>query len=103
MSMSSVEQQVRAALQSVEDPEAGMSVLDLGLVYGVRCAPGRVEVDLTMTSPACPAAEHIVEEAEAALRGALAAGTELAVNLVWEPPWSPERMSEEARRRFGWA
>lgn len=95
--------QVRAALQGVEDPEAGMSVIDLGLVYGVRCAPGRVEVDLTMTSPACPAAEHIVEEAESAIRAAVPPATEVKVALVWDPPWSPERLSEEARRRFGWA
>ena len=101
--MPPVDEQVRAALQGVEDPEAGMSVLDLGLVYGVRCAPGRVEVDLTMTSPACPAAGHIVEEAEAAIRVAVPADTKVRVALVWDPPWSPERMSDEARRRFGWA
>jgi metal-sulfur cluster biosynthetic enzyme len=96
------EDDVRAALKMVEDPEAGMSVLDLGLVYGIALEPGKVCVDMTMTSPACPASEYIVDEAAAAIRAAAPEGTEVEVRLVWEPPWSPERMSEEAQQRFGW-
>ena len=96
------EDDVRRALAGVEDPEAGMSIVDLGLVYGVNVAPGRVSVTLTMTSPSCPAGPHIVEEAAAALRAAAPAGMSVDVALVWEPPWSPERMSAEARARFGW-
>ena len=96
------EDDVRAALKMVEDPEAGMSVLDLGLVYGISLAPGKVHVDMTMTSPACPASEYIVDEAAAAIRAAAPEGTEVEVCLVWDPPWSPERMSEDAQQRFGW-
>ena len=62
------EEEVKAALRTVEDPEAGMSVLDLGLVYGIALEPGKVRVDMTMTSPACPASEYIVDEAAAAIR-----------------------------------
>ena len=96
------EDDVRAALRAVEDPEAGMSVLDLGLVYGIELAAGKVRVDMTMTSPACPAAEYIVDEAAAAIRAVAEPGTDVDVRLVWDPPWTPERMSAEARERFGW-
>ena len=93
---------VRGALRSVEDPEAGMSIVDLGLVYGVRCEPARVHVEMTMTSPACPAAPYLVDEAAAAIRAIAPEGTDVQVELVWEPPWTPERMSAEARQKFGW-
>jgi metal-sulfur cluster biosynthetic enzyme len=97
------EDDVRQALKGVEDPEAGMSVLDLGLVYGVAVEEGKVRVEMTMTSPACPAAPYIVDEAAAAIRAIAPEGTDVDVQLVWEPPWTPERMSDEARGRFGWA
>jgi len=97
------EEDVRAALKAVEDPEAGMSVLDLGLVYGIALEAGKVTVEMTMTSPACPAAPYIVDEAAAAIRAIAPEGTDVEVQLVWEPPWTPERMSEEARTRFGWS
>lgn len=94
---------VRDALRSVEDPEAGMSIVDLGLVYAIEASPGRVRVEMTMTSPACPAAPYLVDEAAAAVRAIAPDGTEVAVELVWEPPWTPERMSPEAQTRFGWS
>jgi metal-sulfur cluster biosynthetic enzyme len=94
---------VRDALRSVEDPEAGMSIVDLGLVYAIEASPGRVRVEMTMTSPACPAAPYLVDEAAAAVRAIAPEGTEVAVELVWEPPWTPERMSPEAQTRFGWS
>ena len=96
------EDDVRQALQSVEDPEAGMSVVDLGLVYAIALEPGRVRVEMTMTSPACPAAPYLVDEAAAAIRAIAPEGADVQVELVWEPPWTPERMSPEARARFGW-
>ncbi|HEX7250123.1 MAG TPA: metal-sulfur cluster assembly factor [Burkholderiales bacterium] len=96
------EEDVRQALRSVEDPEAGMSVLDLGLVYGIELGAGKVRVDLTMTSPACPATDYIVDEAAAAIRAVADEGTDVEVRLVWDPPWTPERMSAEAQKRFGW-
>ena len=97
------EEEVRAALAMVEDPEAGMNVVDLGLVYGIEIAPGKVRVEMTMTSPACPASDYIVDEAAAAIRDTSPEGTEVEVRLVWEPPWTPERMSAEAQKRFGWS
>jgi metal-sulfur cluster biosynthetic enzyme len=96
------EEDVREALRGVEDPEAGMSIVDLGLVYGIALEPGRVRVEVTMTSPACPAAPYLVDESVAAIRAIAPDGTEVQVELVWDPPWTPERMSPEAQSRFGW-
>lgn len=93
---------VRSALASVEDPEAGMSIVDLGLVYAIAAEPARVRVSMTMTSPACPVAPYLVDEATAAIRAIAPEGTDVEVELVWEPPWTPELMSAEAKSRFGW-
>ena len=94
---------IREALKTVEDPEAGMSIVDLGLVYGIRIEAGRVHVDMTMTSPACPVAPYIVDESVAAIRAIVAEGTDVQVDLVWEPMWTPDLMSPEAQSRFGWS
>lgn len=96
------ESEVMQALGGVEDPEAGMSIVDLGLVYGVQAAPGSVRVQMTMTSPACPAAPYLVDEATAAIRALAPADTDVQVELVWDPPWTPERMSAGAQQKFGW-
>jgi metal-sulfur cluster biosynthetic enzyme len=97
------ETEVMQALSGVEDPEAGMSIVDLGLVYGVQAAPGSVRVQMTMTSPACPAAPYLVDEATAAIRALAPADTDVQVELVWDPPWTPDRMSPQAQSRFGWS
>ena len=97
------EDEAREALKTVEDPEAGMSIVDLGLVYAIHCEPGRVRVEMTMTSPACPVASYLVDEAVAAIRAMAPEGTDVLVELVWEPPWTPERMSPHAQSRFGWS
>lgn len=93
---------VRTALRGVDDPEVGMNIVDLGLVYGVEVTPTRVHVDLTMTSPACPMGEMILEDAQHALETLAPAGVEVDLALVWDPPWTPDRMSEHARAHFGW-
>ena len=89
------------ALRQVIDPELMINVVDLGLVYRVECREGAVDVDLTMTTPACPAAESIAAEAESAVRGALP-DAEVRVAVVYEPPWTPDRVSENVKQRFGW-
>jgi metal-sulfur cluster biosynthetic enzyme len=90
------------ALRTVDDPEVGMNIVDLGLVYGVEVRGDDVSVRLTMTSPACPLGESIVRDASAAIRAAAPGAGEIEIALVWEPPWTPERMSDAARKRFGW-
>lgn len=93
---------VRDALSRVIDPEAGMNIVDLGLVYGFQVSADGVQVQMTMTSAACPMAEMIVDDVHAQLAAVLPEHTPVTVDLVWDPPWTPERMSEVARTMFGW-
>lgn len=93
---------VRELLSAVIDPEVGMNIVELGLVYGIDVSQERVHVLLTMTSAACPMTEMIVDDAYERLAAALPPETEIDIELVWEPPWTPERMSEAARTVFGW-
>ncbi len=79
-----------------------MNILDLGLVYDVRVHAGRVEVDITMTTPSCPMGGMITDEVRGAVMAAVPPYTEVEVNLVWEPPWDASMMSEHAREHFGW-
>lgn len=97
------EETVRAALYSVYDHEVGMNIVDLGLVYRIDASAEAVRVELTMTSPACPMGEMITEDARRALSAALPQEVAVEIELVWEPPWTPERMSESARQTFGWS
>jgi len=89
-------------LHNVIDPEVGVNIVDLGLIYGVEISGHKLRVDLTMTTPACPMGDMIMDDARRALAGLVPAGAEVDINLVWEPPWSPDKMSENARDHFGW-
>lgn len=97
------EEEVRTALRSVIDPEVGMNIVDLGLVYGVVIADHKLHVDLTMTTQACPMGEMILDDARQALKTLVSEDVEIDLNLVWAPPWSPAMMTEHARQYFGWA
>lgn len=94
---------VRDALRQVQDPEAGMNIVDLGLVYAVEVADGSVQVDLTMTTAACPMTDLIVDQARDAITAAAPPGTPIEIRLVWDPPWTPDKMSDLAREQFGWS
>ena len=96
------EERVREALCSVDDPEVGMNIVDLGLVYRIDITPELVRVELTMTTPACPMGDLITDNARRAVGAALPEGVAVDVALVWEPPWTPDMMSESARQTFGW-
>ena len=96
------ESAVLDGLRAVEDPEAGMNIVDLGLVYTVTVCAGRIAVDMTMTTPACPVAELLVQQARAAVAAVAPAGTDVEMRLVWEPIWNPSMMSGVARDFFGW-
>ena len=93
---------VREALRQVDDPEAGMNIVDLGLVYGVDVMDGAVHVDLTMTTAACPMADMIVAQVNDVITAIVPVGTAVDVELVWDPPWTPDKMSGIAREHFGW-
>jgi metal-sulfur cluster biosynthetic enzyme len=96
------ESAVYDALRQVDDPEAGMNIVELGLVYRVEASEGRIDVDMTMTTPACPVAEMLVEQAREAILSVAPEGTQVQVQLVWEPIWNPSMMSGIARDHFGW-
>jgi metal-sulfur cluster biosynthetic enzyme len=93
---------VREALRQVEDPEAGMNIVDLGLVYGIEVDAGRVAVDMTMTTAACPMADMIVDQARDVIGAIVPEGTAVDVRLVWDPPWTPDKMTGIAKEHFGW-
>ncbi len=96
------EEEVRTVLRSIIDPEVGMNIVDLGLVYGVKILDNKLQVDLTMTTPACPMGELILDDAREILESLAPEGVEIDLNLVWDPPWSPDKMTEHARQHFGW-
>jgi FeS assembly SUF system protein len=89
------------ALRTVFDPEIPVNIYDLGLIYRLEVnAEGRVEVDMTLTAPACPVAGTLPHEVGRVI-DAVPGVTDARVRLVWQPPWSQERMSEEARFQLG--
>ncbi len=92
--------QVRAVLRGVMDPELGINVVDLGLIYGVRVEGDRILVEMTLTTAACPLAAALPAQVEQVLRE-MFADHEVEVTLVWEPHWTPEMMAEDVRRQLG--
>jgi len=93
------EEKVFEVLGDIYDPEIPVDIVNLGLVYKVEIKGGDVKIFMTMTSPGCPAAGQIV--AEAKMLTSEIEGVEKAdVEVVWDPPWSPEMMSEAARESF---
>lgn len=93
---------LRAVLQKVHDPEIGESIVDLGLVESIRCSPEGVQVTLIPTSATCPMADVMIEDATEALRRACPEEIPVDVQMDWDTPWSPERLSPALRARFGW-
>ena len=98
-----LEQKIREALRNIYDPEIPMNIIDLGLIYGMDWdASGGLTIRMTMTSPGCPAVESLTQEVAATARSA--SGVEkVQVDVVWEPPWGPDKMTDFARRQFGYA
>jgi metal-sulfur cluster biosynthetic enzyme len=90
------------ALEKVVDPEVALNIVDVGLVYGVAIADGRMDVRITMTSAACPVTDVIVDDVENALDDAMPPELKIHVEVVWEPPWTQQRMSGRARAFMGW-
>jgi metal-sulfur cluster biosynthetic enzyme len=89
-----------AALRKVNDPELHVNVIDLGLIYSIQNRDGEVDVEMTLTSPACPAGPEMLRSATKALEG-VEGVTKANIKLVMTPPWSPEKMSDAARDELG--
>ncbi|MFI5398770.1 MAG: metal-sulfur cluster assembly factor [Candidatus Binatia bacterium] len=96
------DEQIWNALRTVLDPEIGINVVDLGLVYTVEVSNSRVRVAMTMTSQACPLHAYLREAAETAIRQFAPDIGVVQVDMVWDPPWSPSMMSDAAKQRLGW-
>ena len=92
--------QVKLALRRVKDPELNLNIVDLGLVYDIRVEGRDIAVDMSLTSPGCPSGPEIMGDVERQLRAMPDAG-EVAVNLVWNPPWTPERIEPRVRAYLG--
>jgi len=88
------------ALKQVIDPELMVNIVDLGLVYDIAEDEGKVKVEMTLTSPSCPAGPQIIQQSKMALEQ-MDDVTETEIKLVMSPPWSPERMTEDARDQLG--
>ncbi len=92
---------VKELLRDVYDPEVRLNVVDLGLVYDIACTPaGEVEVLMTLTSPGCPVGDEIARQVYEALSG-FPGVRRVGVRFTFEPPWAPERMSQELRAELG--
>lgn len=96
------EEQVLAALAEVPDPEIGISIVDLGLIYGIDISGDNIHIRITMTTPACPLHAHLRQAIDDSVRRHLPDVNSVLVELVWEPPWHPMRISPQARRQLGW-
>lgn len=95
-----IKEAVRQELRKVKDPELGLNIVDLGLVYDIEVEDGQATVTMTLTSPGCPAGGQILSGAQQAAEAV--EGVEGArVNLVWKPFWTPERIDPKVRASMG--
>ncbi|HCQ31076.1 TPA: DNA methyltransferase [Candidatus Collierbacteria bacterium] len=98
--MEMIEDKIREALRKVIDPELGVSIVDLGLIYDIRYEDGEAEVEMTLTSPGCPLAPVIDKMVRNAMKD-VPEVKNVTIDLVWDPPWSKDAMSEELRAELG--
>lgn len=92
--------QAKLALRRVKDPELNLNIVDLGLIYDVQVEGSTVRVDMSLTSPGCPSGPEIMGDAEQQLRS-LPGVSDVEMNLVWSPPWTPERIEPRVRAYMG--
>jgi metal-sulfur cluster biosynthetic enzyme len=97
------EEEIRAALREVNDPELGINIVDLGLIYGIDVSGAGVFIKMTMTTPACPLHAYLSQASESAIRSRFPDVSAVHIELVWEPPWDPAKMSQAARKQLGWS
>lgn len=95
-------ERIREALRFVTDPEVGVNIVDLGLVYDVEVNADTVDVKMTMTSPTCPLHAVITRNVENTIRAKFHAARYVNVELVWDPIWNPSMMSQKAKQTLGW-
>ena len=96
------ETEILDALREVYDPEIGINVVDLGLIYGVKSEGERVDIEMTLTTPGCPMHQFLGNAVGEAVE-ALPSVKDVYVRIVWEPRWTQDRLSESAKRELGMA
>ncbi len=96
------ERQITENLKQIYDPEIPMNIVDLGLIYGFEWAGDDVTLKMTLTAPGCPVAGILAEEVKTAIEKVPNVKS-AKVDMIWDPPWSPDRMSDFAKRQFGYA
>lgn len=97
-------ERVTAALHEVYDPEVGLDIMTMGLIYRLEAGMEKVIIDMTLTTPGCPVSDSLPEEARQAAARAMDPGGDDRVNLevVWDPPWSPEMIDDDALAELGY-
>jgi metal-sulfur cluster biosynthetic enzyme len=88
------------ALKQIYDPEVGINIVDMGLIYSLDIEDGKVGITMTLTSPGCPAGPQILGQVDSALK-ALEGIEDVDIQVVWSPPWSPDMLSDDARDQLG--
>jgi len=97
-----IDETIETALRDVIDPEVGLNVVDLGLIYGIEVTGNNARIDMTMTTPSCPMTDYLVDcVTDTALRQLPEDGA-VDVRLVWDPLWSPDMISPEGKNLLGW-
>ena len=92
--------QAKLVLRRVKDPELNLNIVDLGLIYDIQVNGSDINVDMSLTSPGCPSGPEIMGEAEKELRTVPGVG-EVKINLIWSPPWTPDRIEPRVRTYLG--
>lgn len=96
-----MKEEIIAILKKINDPEIDVSVWDLGLIYDVSFKEGVAMIKMTLTAPGCPFMAQLVDQVKQEVGGLIGVES-VKVDLVFEPPWSPDKMTEEGRKKLGW-
>jgi metal-sulfur cluster biosynthetic enzyme len=94
------EAQIYEKLKGIYDPEVGINIVDMGLIYSLDIVDNKVAITMTLTSPGCPAGPQILSQIDSQVK-TVAGIDDVDINVVWSPPWSPDMLSEEARDQLG--
>lgn len=96
------EEQILDALRGVYDPEIGINIVDLGLIYGIDISSVGMRIRMTMTTPACPLHGYLSSASRDAIQKRFPEVGAVDIEMVWDPPWDPARMSPLAKKQLGW-